>query len=179
VGFPGLERREELLLSLMLALIVLVFSAATTYVLEGEDDPQAFGSISRALWWSVCTLTIVGYGDIYPHSVLGKICGGITAFAGIGLIAMPTGILAAAFGDAFQRSPNAPRARWILAGRSRRNSGSRRASRSKNVYATRIGPTPTPTSPSPPSPASRAEIVPLAAPGASKRRQNTVTELKY
>ena len=99
-----LERREELLLSLMLAFIVLVFSAATMYVLEGEDDPQAFGSIPRALWWSVCTLTTVGYGDIYPHSVLGKICGGITSFAGIGLIAMPTGILAAAFSDAFQRS---------------------------------------------------------------------------
>ena len=99
-----LERREELLLSLMLAFIVLVFSAATMYVLEGEDDPQAFGSIPRALWWSVCTLTTVGYGDIYPHSVLGKICGGITSFSGIGLIGMPTGILAAAFSDAFQRS---------------------------------------------------------------------------
>src|SRR5215469_2071784 len=74
------------------------------YVLEGEDDPQAFGSIPRALWGSVCTLTTVGYGDIYPHSVLGKICGGITSFAGIGLIAMPTGILAAAFSDAFQRT---------------------------------------------------------------------------
>jgi hypothetical protein len=59
---------------------------------------------SIALWWSVCTLTTVGYGDIYPHTVLGKICGGITSFAGIGLIAMRTSILAAAFSDAFQRS---------------------------------------------------------------------------
>jgi voltage-gated potassium channel len=46
----------------------------------------------------------VGYGDAYPHTVLGKICGGLTSIAGIGLIAMPTGILAAAFSDAFQRS---------------------------------------------------------------------------
>jgi voltage-gated potassium channel len=108
-----MARREELLLSLMLAVIVLVFSAAAMYVIEGEDDPQAFGSIPRALWWSVCTLTTVGYGDIYPHSVLGKICGGLTSMAGIGLIAMPTGILAAAFSDAFQRSRTRrePRAR--------------------------------------------------------------------
>lgn len=98
------ERREELLLSLMLATIILVFSATAMYILEGENDPEAFGSIPRALWWSVCTLTTVGYGDIYPHSVLGKICGGLTSIAGIGLIAMPTGILAAAFSDAFQKS---------------------------------------------------------------------------
>jgi voltage-gated potassium channel len=98
------ERREELLLSLMLATFILVFSATAMYLLEGENDPQTFGSIPRALWWSVCTLTTVGYGDIYPHTVLGKICGGLTSIAGIGLIAMPTGILAAAFSDAFQRS---------------------------------------------------------------------------
>lgn len=100
------ERREELLLSLMLATIILVFSATAMYILEGENDPEAFGSIPRALWWSVCTLTTVGYGDIYPHSVLGKVCGGLTSITGIGLIAMPTGILAAAFSDAFQRTRN-------------------------------------------------------------------------
>ena len=100
------ERREELLLSLMLAAFVLVFSAAGMYLLEGENDPQTFGSIPRAMWWSVCTLTTVGYGDIYPHTVLGKMLGGLTSVAGIGLIAMPTGILAAAFSDAFQRTRN-------------------------------------------------------------------------
>ena len=100
------ERREELLLSLLLAAFVLVFSAAGMYLLEGENDPHNFGSIPRAMWWSVCTLTTVGYGDIYPHTVLGKMLGGITSIAGIGLIAMPTGILAAAFSDAFQRTRN-------------------------------------------------------------------------
>ena len=98
------DRREELLLSLMLAVFILVFSAAGMYLLEGGNDPQSFGSIPRAMWWSVCTLTTVGYGDIYPHSVAGKILGGLTSIAGIGLIAMPTGILAAAFSDAFQRT---------------------------------------------------------------------------
>jgi voltage-gated potassium channel len=98
------ERREELLLSLMLAVPILVFSAATMYLLEGESNPEGFGSIPRALWWSVCTLTTVGYGDIYPHTVPGKICSGLTAILGIGLIAMPTGILAAAFSEAFQKA---------------------------------------------------------------------------
>jgi voltage-gated potassium channel len=98
------ERRDELLLSLMLATFVLVFSAAGMYFIEGENDPLTFGSIPRAMWWSVCTLTTVGYGDIYPHTALGKILGGLTALAGIGLIAMPTGILAAAFSDAFQQT---------------------------------------------------------------------------
>ena len=98
------DRREELLLSLMLAIFILVFSAAGMYLLEGENDTLAFGSIPRAMWWSVCTLTTVGYGDIYPHTVGGKILGGLTSIAGIGLIAMPTGILAAAFSDAFQRT---------------------------------------------------------------------------
>ncbi len=101
------DRREELSLSLMLAAFVLVFSAAGMYLLEGENDPQTFGSIPRAMWWSVCTLTTVGYGDIYPHTVLGKVLGGFTSIAGIGLIAMPTGILAAAFSDAFQRTRTA------------------------------------------------------------------------
>jgi voltage-gated potassium channel len=98
------ERSEELVLSMMLATIVLVFSAAAMHLLEGDENPEAFGSIPRALWWSVCTLTTVGYGDVYPQTALGKICSAITAIAGIGLIAMPTGILAAAFSDSFQKT---------------------------------------------------------------------------
>lgn len=98
------ERREELFLSMALAGVVLIFSASAMYLIEGPAQPEAFGSVPRALWWSICTLTTVGYGDIYPHTVLGKICSGITSLAGIGLIAMPAGILAAAFSDAFQRN---------------------------------------------------------------------------
>lgn len=76
------------------------------YLIEGEDQPNVFGSIPRAMWWSIVTLTTVGYGDAYPVTVTGRILAGLTAMIGIGLIAMPTGILAAAFSDALQARRN-------------------------------------------------------------------------
>ena len=59
------------------------------------------------MWWSIATLTTVGYGDAFPVTPFGKVLAGITAITGIGLIAMPTGILAAAFSDAIQRQREA------------------------------------------------------------------------
>jgi voltage-gated potassium channel len=81
----------------------LVGSSSLLYLVEAEAQPDAFGSLPRALWWSIATLTTVGYGDVTPITVLGKLFAGVTAIAGIGLIAMPTGVLAAAFSDALQR----------------------------------------------------------------------------
>lgn len=97
------KRRYELMLSGMVALMLLLVSSTFLYVLEAAEQPEAFGSIPRALWWSVATLTTVGYGDVTPISAAGRFFAGITAVAGIGLVAMPTGILAAAFSDAFQK----------------------------------------------------------------------------
>jgi len=95
-------RRFELALSGAVAFLIMLISSAFLYVLEGDTQPDAFGSIPRALWWSVATLTTVGYGDVTPVTVMGRIFAGLTAIAGIGLIAMPTGILAAAFSEAMQ-----------------------------------------------------------------------------
>ena len=81
---------------------LLLGSSAVLYFVEG-DNQEAFASVPRALWWSVATLTTVGYGDVTPTTSTGKIFAGITVLAGVGLIAMPTGILAAAFSDAFQQ----------------------------------------------------------------------------
>ncbi len=97
------NRKYELALSMGLAALLLLFSSSFLYVLEAEHQPEAFGSIPRALWWSIATLTTVGYGDVVPITVLGKIFAGFTALAGIGMIAMPTGILAAAFSDAMRK----------------------------------------------------------------------------
>ncbi|MFN8554217.1 MAG: ion transporter [Candidatus Obscuribacterales bacterium] len=98
-----LSRKSELLLSLGIVFTVLLFASAVMYEVEGVAQPEAFGSIPRALWWGVETLTTVGYGDVYPRTLLGKICCGLTAIAGIGLIAMPTGVVAAAFTETFAR----------------------------------------------------------------------------
>ena len=93
--------------SAYLALLAMLASATVLYGLEGADNPESFGSIPRALWWGVATLTTVGYGDVFPITVIGKICAGLFALAGIGIIALPTGILAAAFADAFHKVPPA------------------------------------------------------------------------
>lgn len=98
------RRVHELLLSVGVAGLLLLFSSACLYVVEAADQPEAFGSVPRALWWSIATLTTVGYGDVTPITALGKFFAGLTAVAGIGIIAMPTGILAAAFSDAFQNN---------------------------------------------------------------------------
>ncbi len=96
------KRKFELLMSGTIAIILLLFSSAFLYLFEASSQPEAFGSIPRALWWSVATLTTVGYGDVTPITAAGKFFASLTAVAGIGIVAMPTGILAAAFSDVFQ-----------------------------------------------------------------------------
>lgn len=103
LGKAFVSRRYELLVSGVLALILMLVSSTFLFIFEAEGQPEVFGSVPRALWWSVATLTTVGYGDVTPHTAIGQFFAGLTAFAGIGLVAMPTGILAAAFSDAFQR----------------------------------------------------------------------------
>jgi voltage-gated potassium channel len=103
IGQAIFDRRFELIVTAAIAFGVLLVSATAIYLVEGRAQPQAFGSIPRALWWSIVTLTTVGYGDVAPVTVIGRIMGGITAIAAIGLIALPTGILAAAFNDALSR----------------------------------------------------------------------------
>jgi voltage-gated potassium channel len=97
------SRRYELVASLVCALVLLLISSTFLYLVECDAQPEAFGSIPRAMWWSIATLTTVGYGDVIPVTPLGRVFGGATAIIGIGLIAMPTGILAAAFSDALAR----------------------------------------------------------------------------
>ena len=90
-------------MSVMIAGLLMLVSSTLLYMVEGEAQPDDFGSIPRAMWWSIATLTTVGYGDAFPITPLGKVLAGFTALTGIGLIAMPTGILASAFSDALQR----------------------------------------------------------------------------
>ncbi len=97
------ERQLELALSFGLAAVILFLAATALFVVEGETQPEAFGSIPRAMWWAMITLTTVGYGDVYPVTGLGKLFAGLAALTSIAIVAMPTGIMAAAFSDMFQR----------------------------------------------------------------------------
>lgn len=82
----------------MLSLLVLI-AASLAYLAEHETQPEAFGSIPDALWWAVITMTTVGFGDAVPITPFGKIIGGVIAVIGIGMVALPAGLLAAAFSE--------------------------------------------------------------------------------
>lgn len=97
------DRADDLIVTMALAFVFVLVGATALYMAEGHIQPEAFGSIPRALWWSVITLTTVGYGDAYPVTALGKIFGSVLALSGIAFVAMPTGIIASAFSEAMQR----------------------------------------------------------------------------
>lgn len=97
------ERRYDLFVTGALAMVLLLGGATALHWAEGGVQPDAFGSIPRSMWWSIITLTTVGYGDVSPVTPLGKVLAAMVALGGIGLVAMPTGIIAAAFSDAMQR----------------------------------------------------------------------------
>lgn len=88
---------NELLAALAVAVVLWYVASVLLYLAEGDAQPEGFGSITRAMWWSVVTLTTVGYGDVYPVTALGKVMAGFIAILGIGAVAMPSGILAGAF----------------------------------------------------------------------------------
>lgn len=98
------SRATELWLSMVMALSLMLAASTLLYIVEGEVQPEAFGSIPRALWWAVETLTTVGYGDVVPVTPLGRFLVALTALCGIGFIALPTGLLAGAFSDAMRQS---------------------------------------------------------------------------
>ncbi|WP_337997575.1 ion transporter [Oleispirillum naphthae] len=88
---------RELLVALSLSTALWYLSSVVLYACEGEAQPEKFGSIVRAMWWGVATLTTVGYGDVYPETAVGKVAAGLFAVVGIGTVALPSGILAGAF----------------------------------------------------------------------------------
>ncbi|MFQ3578789.1 MAG: ion transporter [Bacteroidales bacterium] len=93
------EKIEQLVVSMVFIFFLLLFASSAMYYIEGSIQPKEFGSIPKAMWWGVETLTTVGYGDVYPVTLLGKIFAGIIAILGIGLFALPAGILASGFGQ--------------------------------------------------------------------------------
>ena len=93
------EKRTDIAVMTLFLVLIVVIASSLMYFVEHPAQPQQFASIPAAMWWSVTTLTTVGYGDIYPITPLGKLIGAIIALIGIGFFALPAGILAAAFAD--------------------------------------------------------------------------------
>lgn len=102
VGAAVTRAWAPLMAAMCVAAAQLYIAAMMLYFIEGEEKPEAFGSIIRSLWWAIVTLTTVGYGDVYPETALGRVAAGLVALAGIGIVAMPTGILASAFAEEFR-----------------------------------------------------------------------------
>ncbi|MCI0486018.1 MAG: ion transporter, partial [Blastocatellia bacterium] len=96
-------KKEELVVSLLVLSILLVFASSLIYYAENESQPEVFSSIPAAMWWGIATLTTVGYGDIYPVTPAGKILGAIIAVLGIGMFALPAGVLASGFAEEIQK----------------------------------------------------------------------------
>ncbi len=97
------DRRYEFGVVLGLVGLTLLISASMLYIAEAEAQPDKFGSIPRALWWSIVTLTTVGYGDTFPITTLGTFFAAVVALTGVLVIAIPTGIFAASFSEGLQR----------------------------------------------------------------------------
>jgi voltage-gated potassium channel len=91
--------KGELTITFFLSLILIVFSGILVYYAENPEQPEVFDNIGKSIWWAFATLTTVGYGDIYPVTLLGKLIASIVAIIGIGLIAIPTGLISATYVD--------------------------------------------------------------------------------
>ncbi len=85
--------------AMMVMVFLIVIAASLMHAVEGHIQPETFGSILRSLWWSVVTMTTVGYGDVVPVTALGKMIATIIMLIGVGLVALPAGMLAARFGE--------------------------------------------------------------------------------
>lgn len=97
------NKREELILTLGMMLLLLIVASCLMYYVENPVQPAQFPDIPHTMWWAVATFTTVGYGDIYPVTGFGKFLAGVVSILGIGLFALPTGVLGAGFVEEMQK----------------------------------------------------------------------------
>jgi len=108
--FPGLDvflhvlrvQLPSLMAASLVMLVLILFSACLMFILENEAQPDAFNSVGESIWWSVVTLTTVGYGDVTPVTPLGKVLGAIIMLLGVGTVALPAAMLAGRFSEEIQ-----------------------------------------------------------------------------
>lgn len=96
------EKKNQILSSLFIISIVMLAASLLMYNVENQAQPESFENAFSGIWWAVSTILTIGYGDIYPVTVLGKILGVIIAFLGVFAVALPTGIISAGFVEQYQ-----------------------------------------------------------------------------
>jgi voltage-gated potassium channel len=101
-----ISKRQQLLSSVFIISVLMLASSLCMYSLEHEAQPEVFQNAFSGVWWSVSTLLTVGYGDIYPITPVGQVMAIVIAFLGVGVVAIPTGIISAGFVEQYGRAQN-------------------------------------------------------------------------
>ena len=97
------SKRQQLMSSVFIILVLMLGASLCMYSLEHEAQPEVFRNAFSGMWWAVSTLLTVGYGDIYPVTPMGQLFGICITFLGVGMVAIPTGIISAGFVDQYSR----------------------------------------------------------------------------
>ena len=95
------EKKNQLISSMCIVMIFMLATSMCMYSVEHEAQPEQFQNAFSGLWWSASTLLTIGYGDVYPITTVGKMLAILISFLGVGLVAIPTGIISAAFVDRY------------------------------------------------------------------------------
>lgn len=97
------SKRQQLISSVFIIMVLMIASSLCMYSLEHEAQPDVFTNALSGIWWAVSTLLTIGYGDIYPITEMGKLFSIVITFLGVGMVAIPTGIISAGFVDQYSR----------------------------------------------------------------------------
>ena len=100
------EKKNQILSSVFIIIVLMFASSLGIYNVEHEAQPEVFRNAFSGIWWSVSTLLTVGYGDIYPITVVGRLMAICIAFLGVGVVAVPTGIISAGFVEQYTKKQN-------------------------------------------------------------------------
>lgn len=97
------SKKQQIISSVYIIVVLMLGSSLCMYSLEHEAQPEVFANAFSGLWWSVSTLLTVGYGDIYPITTAGQLVGIVITVLGVGMVAIPTGIISAGFVEQYSR----------------------------------------------------------------------------